>query len=256
MRHSVLGIIPARYASTRLPGKPLLKIGEKTIIHHVYDRARAVLEEVVVATDDERIASEVASFGGQAVMTSDSLRSGTDRCAAALQILGSMPDIVINIQGDEPFVHPEHLQGLIATFDDPKTDIATTIVPFKADASYSDIANPNSVKVVIGTEGKALYFSRSVVPYLRGIDEQEWSHHHTFYKHQGLYAYRAALLPTLARLEPAPLEIAESLEQLRWLSQGYCIRTVRTHSDSIGIDTPDDLERARIHFQALASQGK
>ncbi len=247
----VMGIIPARYGSTRLPGKPLLMIGDKSIIQRVYERAAEVLTDVVVATDDERIVRAVEAFGGKAVMTSADHLSGTDRCEEALRLSGLSPDVVINIQGDEPFVSEEHIRALISCFDIPGTDIATTVVPFPATTPYEDIANPNVVKVVVGNGGRALYFSRSVIPHLRGVEPIEYARSHTFLKHQGMYAYTAKALREISRMEQGELEVCESLEQLRWLQRGYCIRTVVTNTNSIGIDTPEDLEKARLYLEDM-----
>ena len=248
---TIVGIIPARYGSTRLPGKPLLKIGDKPIIRHVYERASAVLSHVVVATDDVRIVEAVKGFGGDAVLTSVEHRSGTDRCEEALCKYGVEADIVINIQGDEPFVSEEHIRGLISCFEQEDTDIATTVVAFSPSATYEDIANPNVVKVVVAHDARALYFSRSVIPHLRGVDTKEYPNRHTFLKHQGMYAYTAKALREISRLSPGELEECESLEQLRWLQEGYCIRTIMTKTNSIGIDTPEDLELARKHIESL-----
>lgn len=248
---SIIGIIPARYGSTRLPGKPLLKIGDKPIIQHVYERASAALSYVVVATDDERIVETVRGFGGNAVLTSTEHRSGTDRCEEALRKCGVEADVVINIQGDEPFVSEEHIKGLISCFEQEDTDIATTVVEFSPSATYEDIANPNVVKVVVARDARALYFSRSVIPHLRGVDTKEYPARHTFLKHQGMYAYTAKALQEISRLSPGELEECESLEQLRWLQEGYCIRTIMTKTNSIGIDTPEDLELARKHIESL-----
>lgn len=248
---TIIGIIPARYGSTRLPGKPLLMIGEKTIVQHVYERASAVLTHVVVATDDERIVAAVEAFGGNAILTSNEHRSGTDRCAEALLKCGLKADVVINIQGDEPFVSEEHIKGLISCFEQEDTDIATTIVPFSASSTYEDIANPNVVKVVVSHDNRALYFSRSVIPHLRGVEPKDYPAGHTFLKHQGMYAYTTKALREISKLSPGELEECESLEQLRWLQEGYCIRTVRTKTNSIGIDTPKDLELARKYIDTL-----
>lgn len=237
-----VGIIPARYASSRFPGKPLVDIGGKTMIQRVYEQASAVLDSVYVATDDERIFQAVQAFGGCVVMTSDQHRSGTDRCAEAMgKLSGEAPDVVINIQGDEPFVDASQLQALMACFDSPDTQIATLVKPFSEKDNYDTLANPNSPKVLLNKEGEAMYFSRSVVPYLRNVPQDEYLQHHTFYKHIGIYAYRRDVLTQLAALAPTVLEKAESLEQLRWLENGYRIRTAITYVENVAVDTPEDV---------------
>lgn len=237
-----VGIIPARYASSRFPGKPLVDIGGKTMIQRVYEQASAVLDSVYVATDDERIFQAVQAFGGCVIMTSDQHRSGTDRCAEAVgKLSGETPDVVINIQGDEPFVDASQLQALMACFDSPDTQIATLVKPFSEKDSYETLANPNSPKVLLNKEGEAMYFSRSVVPYLRNVPQDEYLQHHTFYKHIGIYAYRRDVLTQLAALAPTVLEKAESLEQLRWLENGYRIRTAITYVENVAVDTPEDV---------------
>lgn len=239
-----IAIIPARYASTRFPGKPLAMLGGKPIIQRVCEQARAVFDRVLVATDDTRIAECVDNFGGKAVMTRPDHRSGTDRCFEAYEKAGEDCDVVVNVQGDEPFIAPQQLKAVCHCFDNPATDIATLVMPFAPTATWDEIANPNSPKVVVGAGGRALYFSRSVIPYIRGSEHTEWPRRHTFFKHIGLYAYRSEVLKRLTALPPSPLEMAESLEQLRWLEAGYTITTAETHTATIGIDTPADLERA------------
>lgn len=240
----IQAIIPARYASTRFPGKPLALLGGKEIVQRVYERAQEVFDEVWVATDDERIVEAVKRFGGKVVMTSPTHNSGTDRCREAVQQTVLHPDVVVNIQGDEPFVHPEQLRALCQCFDDESTQIATLVKPFTPDMGLEALRNPNSPKVVLGQQQQALYFSRSVIPYLRGISEEEWLSRHVFYKHIGLYAYRTAALEQITALPQSPLEQAESLEQLRWLEAGMKIRVGITEHETIGIDTPDDLRKA------------
>ena len=240
----VLAIIPARYASTRFPAKPLVKLGGKPIVQRVYEQVEKVVEKVVVATDDERIYDAVISFGGEVVMTSPNHKSGTDRCAEAYEKLGCKADIVINVQGDEPFISPERIRTLIGCFDNDKVDIATLVKPFSADDDVEALENPNSPKVVINKQGEAIYFSRSVIPHLRGVARSEWLKHHTFYKHIGIYAFRAEVLGEITALAQTPLEKAESLEQLRWLENGYKIGVGITDIETIGIDTPEDLVRA------------
>ena len=240
-----IGIIPARFASSRFPGKPLADMKGKPMIQRVYERVKDTVDAVCVATDDRRIEEAVKAFGGNVVMTSEQHRSGTDRCHEAYEKVGAGYDIIINIQGDEPFIHPEQIQALKGCFDDPTTEIATLVKPFKADGDFeSTIFNPNTPKVVFNKRMEALYFSRSIVPYIRGQKYTEWLHVHTFYKHIGLYAYRADTLREITQLPQSSLEIAESLEQLRWLENGYKIKVAITEQETIGIDTPADMERA------------
>lgn len=243
-----LAVIPARYASTRFPGKPLALIGGKPMIQHVYEQAKKAVEEVVVATDDQRIYDVVKGFDGQVLLTSDKHRSGTDRCFEALQKMSEEYDVVINIQGDEPFIQPEQIETLKACFSDPKTEIATLIKPFDKDALWEDLSSPNTPKVVVNKRMEAMFFSRSVIPYLRGTDRTKWLKTHTYYKHIGLYAYKTNILAEITELEPSTLEKAESLEQLRWLENGYSIKVGITHQQTIGVDTPDDLEKANYIF--------
>lgn len=240
-----IGIIPARYASTRFPGKPLADMKGKPMIQRVYEQVEDVLDAVCVATDDERIAAAVKAFGGQAVMTSDQHRSGTDRCYEAYQKVGAGYEVIINIQGDEPFIHPEQIETLKRCFDDPATEIATLVKPFDPNGDFEGtLFNPNSPKVVFNKRMEALYFSRSIIPYIRGEHYTEWLRTRTFYKHIGLYAYRAATLREITALPQSELEKAESLEQLRWLENGYRIKVGITHQETIGIDTPEDMARA------------
>lgn len=239
-----IGIIPARYASTRFPGKPLADMKGKYMIQRVYEQACKVLDRVCVATDDERIFNAVQSFGGQVVMTSDRHRSGTDRCFEAYTNLGGGEEVVINIQGDEPFIKPEQIESLIACFDSPQTQIATLVRPFEATEGYEALANPNSPKVVMNERHEALYFSRSIIPYLRGVDPEQWLTQHVYYKHIGMYGYRADVLGEITRLPQSSLELAESLEQLRWLQNGYTVKVGITTQETIGIDTPADLQKA------------
>lgn len=239
-----IGIIPARYASTRFPGKPLADMKGKYMIQRVYEQACKVLDRVCVATDDERIFNAVQSFGGQVVMTSERHRSGTDRCFEAYTNLGGGEDVVINIQGDEPFIKPEQIESLIACFDSPQTQIATLVRPFEATEGYEALANPNSPKVVMNERHEALYFSRSIIPYLRGVDPEQWLSQHVYYKHIGMYGYRADVLGEITRLPQSSLELAESLEQLRWLQNGYTVKVGITTQETIGIDTPADLQKA------------
>jgi len=239
-----LGIIPARYASTRFPGKPLAMLGGKTVIQRVYEQVVGVVDDAYVATDDERIENVVKNFGGKVVMTSPNHRSGTDRCYEACMKVGSDFDVVVNIQGDEPFIQPSQIETVKHCFDDPKTQIATLVKPFVPDASYELLENPNSPKVVVSSDWRALYFSRSVIPYLRGKKREDWLKSHTYYKHIGLYAYKVPVLREITSLPQSSLEIAESLEQLRWLENGYTIKVGVTEVETIGIDTPEDLQLA------------
>jgi 3-deoxy-manno-octulosonate cytidylyltransferase (CMP-KDO synthetase) len=241
-----VGIIPARYSSSRFPGKPLAIIGNQPMIQRVYEQARKSLENVFVATDDDRIKEAVLNFGGNVIMTSTAHKSGTDRCyEAVLKIEADTDlknDVVVNIQGDEPFIKPEQIDLLVSCFEDNSVEIATLIC--KAETK-EDIFNPNQIKAVISVKGDALYFSRATIPYLRDVDMNEWVYNHFYYKHLGIYAYKKDTLGKLTLLNRSSLEIAESLEQNRWLENGYSIRTALTDWDSIGIDTPEDLERAK-----------
>ena len=239
-----LAIIPARYASTRFPAKPLALLGGKPIIQRVYERVQQVFPDLCVATDDERIAQVVEGFGGVAVMTSVHHRSGTDRCFEAFQKMGGEADVVVNVQGDEPFIAESQLRTIMVCFEDEQTQIATLVKPFSADCSVEQIENPNSPKVVVDKNGYALYFSRSVIPYLRGVPREEWPFRHTYLKHIGLYAYRAEVLKQITALPLGTLEQVESLEQLRWLENGLKIKVGTTDIETIGIDTPEDLKHA------------
>ena len=239
-----LAIIPARYASTRFPAKPLATLGGKLIIQRVYEQVKRAVEDVVVATDDDRIMAAVEAFGGRAVMTSTEHRSGTDRCYEALQKVGGDYDIVINVQGDEPFIQREQIESLVACFEDANVDIATLVKPFQPTDSVEALHNPNTPKVVISKDMRAIYFSRSVIPDLRGVEREQWLEKHTFYKHIGMYAFRASVLSEITALPQSSLEKAESLEQLRWLENGYKIGVGISDVETVGIDTPEDLERA------------
>ena len=258
MSMNFIGIIPARYASSRFPGKPLAELGGKFVIQRVYEQAKKVLDIVIVATDDERIFDTVKGFGGEVVMTSPNHTCGTDRVYEAYQQYSannssSMVDeetIVVNIQGDEPFIQPEQVRALMDCFP---TEIATLVHPFTEENSLDDLQNPNYVKVAIAQEqvsnntdviGRALYFSRSVIPHMRGIDQTDWIKQGQHFRHIGMYAYRADILQKITQLPPSPLEKLECLEQLRWLESGLTIRVALTHHASIGIDTPQDLQHA------------
>ena len=240
-------IIPARYASTRFPGKPLAVLGGKTVIQRVYEQVSNVLNEVYVATDDERIFSCVESFGGKAVMTRKDHQSGTDRIQEAVEKTGTQADVIINVQGDEPFIQPSQIQTLMQLFDDLSTQIGTLGKPFE---SMEAVDNPNSPKIVTDNRGFALYFSRSIIPYIRGKERKDWFGEYPFLKHLGVYAYRREVLAEVTKLPQSPLEKAESLEQLRWLQNGYRIRVGLTDVETVGIDTPEDLQRA----EALLAQ--
>ena len=238
---SFAAVIPARYASTRFPGKPLAILGGKTVIERVYQQVRKVVDEVYIATDDERIAQAVNDFGGRAVMTSPNHQSGTDRIEEVVEKVPVEADVIINVQGDEPFIQPSQIETLCRLFDDPQTQIATLGKPFE---TMEAVENPNSPKVICDLQGYAMYFSRSVIPYIRGKEQAEWLSHFPYLKHLGLYAYRREVLRKVTQLPQSPLEKAESLEQLRWLQNGYRIKVGITDVETVGIDTPDDLRRA------------
>lgn len=244
-----IAIIPARYASTRFPGKPLAMLGGKRVIERVYSQVAGVFDDAVVATDDQRIYDAVKAFGGKVEMTSPDHKSGTDRCWEAYQKQGKAFDIIVNVQGDEPFIQRSQLEELKRCFDNPSTDIATLVKPFTPADGLAALENPNSPKVVLDSESRALYFSRSVIPYLRGVDRSEWLSHHTFYKHIGLYAFRSEVLRAVTALPQSSLEKAESLEQLRWLQNGYRIGVGISDVETIGIDTPGDLARAEAYLK-------
>lgn len=237
----VLGIIPARYASTRFPGKPLVDIYGKTMIQRVYEQSIKTkgLAKVVVATDDERIAEEVTNFGGEYVMTANTHQSGTDRCAEVAEKMSEY-DIIINIQGDEPYISPEQIELLSTCFIDKNTQLATLIKEIHTD---EELFNVNIPKVVINTRQEALYFSRQTIPFIRNTEKENWLKAHQFYKHIGIYGYRRDVLLALTKLKPSTLELAESLEQLRWLENGFTIKTKVTHLETIAIDTPEDLKK-------------
>lgn len=240
-----IGIIPARYASTRFPGKPLVNMNGKTMIQRVYEQVEQTVDLLYVATDDMRIEENVRSFGGNVVMTSDQHRSGTDRCYEAYQKVASDYDIVINIQGDEPFIQSEQIELLKTCFQQPDVQIATLVKPFDSDGDFeTTLFNPNTPKVVLNKKNEAIYFSRSIIPYVRNEKHTEWLKMHTFYKHIGLYAYRSDVLREIVTLPQSTLELAESLEQLRWIENGYKIKVGITRQETIGIDTPEDMEAA------------
>ncbi|MCG8410188.1 MAG: 3-deoxy-manno-octulosonate cytidylyltransferase [Bacteroidales bacterium] len=237
-----IGIIPSRYESTRFPGKPLADINGKTMIRRVYEQAKLTLKHVYVATDDLRIADEVEKFGGKFVMTSKEHQSGTDRIAEAINIIQKQEnvsfDVAINIQGDEPFIQPQQIQEIISCFNNADTQIATLV---KKIETSEDIFNPNKPKVIFDNNMKAIYFSRSPIPYLRNVEKNKWHKEHAYYKHIGMYAYRTEILQELSKLKQSKLELAESLEQLRWIENNYRIFVALTNFESFGIDTIDDL---------------
>ncbi len=241
---NVIGIIPARYASKRFPGKPLVDIGGKMMIQRVYEQSKKALETVYVATDDKRIFEAVESFGGQVIMTSKKHQSGTDRVAEAVDNImeetGLQYDVVVNIQGDEPFIYPEQIKSVVEAFKSEDTQISTLV---KHINNSEDITNPNKPKVVLNANREAIYFSRSPIPYYRGEKENKWVTAHKYYKHIGLYAYRTDVLKEITQLEPSLLEQAESLEQLRWIENKYIIKTELTEFESVGIDTKKDLKK-------------
>ena len=246
-----IAIIPARYASTRFPGKPLAMLGGKTVIQRVYEQASAVLEEAYVATDDERIYQAVEAFGGCAVMTRADHKSGTDRLEEAATKIGTDADVIINIQGDEPFIQKSQIETLKGLFENDETQIGTLGKPFE---NMEAVQNPNSPKIVCDRRGFALYFSRSVIPYVRGEEPANWLNHFPYLKHLGIYAYRRQVLHEVTQLPQSSLEKAESLEQLRWLENGYRIRVGITNVETVGIDTPEDLQRAE-EFLKTKMQG-
>lgn len=239
---SIAAIIPARYASTRFPGKPLVLINGKTMIQCVYDQVKNTPEisEVIVATDDDRIEAEVVRFGGKVVRTNPEHPSGTDRCFEAYQKLNKQFDFIINVQGDEPFIQPEQIRTL-ASILTPDVELATLIKKIEDEET---LFNPNTPKVLVNANGEAIYFSRQTIPYLRQYtDKKDWLANHTFFKHIGMYAYRPDILAKITQLKPSALELSESLEQLRWLESGYKIKTAVTTIETVGIDTPEDLLR-------------
>ena len=238
---NIVGIIPSRYASTRFPAKPLVGIAGKTMIQRVYEQASksAKLSEVIVATDDQRIFDHVKAFGGNVMMTSTSHQTGTDRCAEVLFKMTDV-DVVINIQGDEPFIHPEQIDQLAALFEQEETEIATLVKQIEVS---EDLLSNTVVKVVKSKLGKAIYFSRHPIPYLKGIEQKDWLKSAPYFKHIGMYGYRSDTLKSIAQLEQTPLEKAESLEQLRWIENGFSIQLAETEHESNSVDTPEDLDR-------------
>lgn len=237
----ILGIIPARYASTRFPGKPLIQIAGKSMLQRVYEQSKkaAGLAEVIVATDDQRIADHAASFGAKVVLTSANHPSGTDRCFEALVNSGLDADYVINIQGDEPFIDPIQIDELAAICEGT-TELATQMIPVD---NHEVLFDMGEVKIVLNQNQEALYFSRMVIPYLKGVSQDQWHLKHPYFRHVGMYAYRRDILENICKLAPSSLENAESLEQLRWLQNGFKIKLVQTQFDSHCIDMPEDVEK-------------
>jgi 3-deoxy-manno-octulosonate cytidylyltransferase (CMP-KDO synthetase) len=237
---NILGIIPARYASSRFPGKPLVDIAGKSMIQRVYEQAAkcADLTEVMVATDDDRIFDHVINFGGKAIITGSQHQSGTDRCAEVASIHAGY-DVIINIQGDEPYIEPEQISKLASCFEAPYTQIATLIKRIKTE---QELHNTNSPKVVVNKMNEAIYFSRSAIPHIRGEEPQNWLEFYTYFKHIGIYGYRADVLQQITKLEVSALEKAEALEQLRWIENGYRIKVAETEFETYAVDTPADLE--------------
>ena len=250
MKMKVIGIIPARYASSRFPGKPLAKLGGKYVIQRVVEQVGAALDDVYVATDDERIYNTVTSMGAKAVMTRSDHQSGTDRIAEALEKIGGNFDVVVNIQGDEPFIQKNQIETVVACFNDADTQIATLGKKF---ATIEEAKNPNSPKIILDNRSYAMYFTRTLAPYIRGKEESQWLNVYPFLKHIGLYAYCTEVLREVTKLPQSPLELAEGLEQLRWLQNGYKIKVGLTEVETVGIDTPEDLQRAELF---LAQQSK
>lgn len=248
----ILGLIPARYASTRFPGKPLAEISGKPMIQWVYERTSKVFDWVYVATDDERIKSAVEMFGGKVVMTSSTHQSGTDRCAEALDKVEAMLnikfDVVVNIQGDEPFIQPEQLIKVASCFNEPTTQLATLVKQF---SDKEDVFNPNTPKVILNKNNEAIYFSRSVIPFLRSKEKTDWQSNYPFFKHIGLYAYRSNVLREITKLAQSTLELAESLEQLRWIENNYRIKVEKTEMETLAVDTPEDLERVKEYAKNM-----
>lgn len=237
-----IAIIPARYASTRFPGKPLVEIKGKPMVQHVYEKAvnSNLFQKVIVATDNEEIQKVILDFGGEVAMTNPNHQSGTDRCGEVIEQLNEIFDVVVNIQGDEPFIHQSQLEELTDIFKSTPAQIGTLK---KELSNPEDVFNPNVVKVVSGVDKRALYFSRNPIPFVRDFDQKDWFSKQKFYKHLGLYGYQSEVLKELVKLATSELEKSESLEQLRWLEHGYSIFISETKHESIGIDTPEDLKK-------------
>jgi 3-deoxy-manno-octulosonate cytidylyltransferase (CMP-KDO synthetase) len=244
---NIYGVIPARYASTRFPGKPLIDLAGKTMIQRVYEQSKkcSLLKDVIIATDDQRIFDHAISIGARVVMTSENHTSGTDRCAEVLDQLSDC-DVIINIQGDEPLINPDQISLLCRCFDDPKTDIATLI---KIIESEETLFNNNTPKVILDHQSFAMYFSRECIPHLRNIDKKDWLKKFNYYQHIGIYGYTSDVLKKITKLQASSLEQAESLEQLRWLENGYKIKTAITTFESIAIDCVEDVEKVLVHLK-------
>lgn len=244
---NIYGVIPARYASTRFPGKPLIDIAGKTMIQRVYEQSKkcSSLKDVIIATDDQRIFDHAISIGAKVLMTSEDHTSGTDRCAEVLDNIDDC-DVIINIQGDEPLIDPNQIELLCNCFNDPNTDIATLV---KKIESIDVLFNSNTPKVILDHNSFAIYFSRESIPHIRNVDREDWLNKHTFYQHIGIYGYKADVLKEITQLNTSSLERAESLEQLRWIENGYKIKTACTEIDSIAIDSPEDLDKVLSHLK-------
>ncbi|MCB9186961.1 MAG: 3-deoxy-manno-octulosonate cytidylyltransferase [Flavobacteriales bacterium] len=238
---NIVGIIPARYASTRFPAKPLVGIAGKSMIQRVYEQASKAtkLNRVIVATDDQRIFDHVKEFRGEVMLTSEEHQTGTDRCAEILSKLADV-DVVINIQGDEPFIEPEQIDQVAALFLHGETQIGSLV---KRIENGQDLWSSSVVKAVKSETGKALYFSRAAIPFQKGVEQNDWLNQATYFKHIGIYGYRAEVLKSISKLSQTTLEKSESLEQLRWLENGYEIQLAETEYESHSIDTPEDLDR-------------
>lgn len=238
---SILGVIPARYASSRFPGKPLVEIKGKSMLQRVYEQTKLsnLLGYVVIATDDKRIEEHAKSFGAKVVMTHPNHPSGTDRCFEAYQLVNKKFDYVINIQGDEPFLHPDQINSL-AEVCNGSTEIATQMIKC---TNHEVLFDTGEVKIILNTNNEALYFSRSVIPFIKNVDQKEWHNHFDYYRHVGMYAYKVDVLERITKLPVSNLEKAESLEQLRWLENGFKIKCAVTNYDSHCIDTPEDIDK-------------
>lgn len=238
---SIIGIIPARYASTRFPGKPLIQINGKSMIQRVYEQAAKskLMTKIIIATDDDRIAEHAKSFGAEVVITKAEHPSGTDRCFEAYQLNGQNFDYVLNIQGDEPFLDPEQIDSLAQGCAED-VEIATQMIKC---TDHDVLFDKGEVKIILNSNKEALYFSRNVIPFIKGKDEKEWHKHFDYYRHVGMYAYRTDILEKITQLKPSALELAESLEQLRWLEHGYKIKCIETSFESHCVDTPEDIEK-------------
>lgn len=250
-----IAIIPARYGSSRFPGKPLAKLGGTEMIVRVCRQVSKTGIEPLVATDDERIRQCVEQAGFRAVMTAPNHRTGTDRVREAYAKSGCEADVVVNVQGDEPFIDPSQIETLVRCFENQATQIATLVRRFDPERGFDALFDPNLVKVVVAEDGRALYFSRSIVPYVRAADWKQWLRAHSFLTHVGVYAYRPEVLERISGLPQTDLEKAESLEQLRWLGNGLSIQTAETEAPTVGIDTPEDLAEAERYLKEIEKQG-